>query len=129
PRRAGVVHADPAAALVQDRRPPRPARSVLHPPAGREPLDAAPVRADSRAHRATRMASNVIAARTGSEGMRSEIESAGVSLKGMPGRAPRGARGAFVDPSGRRKELAEGCPSRSVRSDRARAGSISEIPA
>src|SRR5262249_60653004 len=110
PRRAGVVHADPAAALVQDRRPPRPARSVLHPPAGREPLDAAPVRADSRAHRATGMASNLIAARTGSEGMRSEIESAGVSLKGMPGRAhaevwrrwrPRAAReGVLADRRG-----------------------------
>ena len=42
---------------VQDRRAPDPARPVLHPAVGREPLDTAPVSEDRGAHRATRVAS------------------------------------------------------------------------
>jgi hypothetical protein len=43
---------------------PHPACAILHPPACRKPLDAAPVSADSRAHRATRVAPHLIAAGT-----------------------------------------------------------------
>ena len=42
-----------------DRRAPHSARAVLHPTAGGEPLDADSFSADCRAHRATRMASDV----------------------------------------------------------------------
>jgi hypothetical protein len=52
PSQSGLVtHESPAAAL-QDRRAPHPACSVLHPAAGREPLDTESLSADSRAHRA-----------------------------------------------------------------------------
>src|SRR6266852_6561631 len=45
---------------VQDRRAPHPTCAVLHPPARRKPLDSAPLRADPRPHRATRVASDLI---------------------------------------------------------------------
>src|SRR6059036_3976723 len=41
-------------------RQPHPTCPVLHPAAGRKPLDEDPLSADSPAHRATRMASDVI---------------------------------------------------------------------
>src|SRR5712664_3975477 len=54
-----VTH-EPATAVVQDRRAPHPACAVLHPPAGRELLDIGSVSANPRAHRATRVAPDVI---------------------------------------------------------------------
>src|SRR5439155_19633597 len=55
-----LVSDEPPAAAVQDRRAAHPACAVLHPPACRKPLDAAPVRTDPRAYRATRMAPDLI---------------------------------------------------------------------
>jgi hypothetical protein len=78
---------EPLAATLQDRRPPDQACPLFHPAARREPLDFTPLRADSFAHHATRVAPDLIAVRTRSEGMRSEIEAAGVSLKGTTRRA------------------------------------------
>ena len=49
-----------AAATVQDRRAPDPACAVLHPAVCRELLDRAALSADSRAHRATFVASDLI---------------------------------------------------------------------
>jgi hypothetical protein len=54
-----VAHEPPATAL-QDRRTPHPACPVLHPAACRKSLDAPPVSADPRVHRATAVASDVI---------------------------------------------------------------------
>jgi hypothetical protein len=49
-----------AAAALQDRRTPHPTCPVLHPAIGRKPVDSAPICADHPAHRATRVASDVI---------------------------------------------------------------------
>jgi len=46
--------------LFKNRRAPHPTCPVLHPPASREPLDADALSADSRAHRAAGVASDVI---------------------------------------------------------------------
>lgn len=97
-----LVADEPAAAAVQDRRAPHSPYPVLHPAAGRKPLDEDPLSADSRAHRATRLASDVIqrtARRTG--GKRSEDA-------GSAARAPR-ARPASPIPNlqhGRRGAMA-----------------------
>jgi hypothetical protein len=63
------------------RRTPDPACSVLHPPAGRERSDAAPLSADSRAHRATRVAPDLIERRIDRTRAMRGSERAGVSLK------------------------------------------------
>jgi Transposase DDE domain group 1 len=55
-----LVADEPPATPVQDRRAPDPTCPILHPPAGREPLDADALSADSRAHRVARVASDVI---------------------------------------------------------------------
>src|SRR5712691_1326064 len=54
PYHSELVADELAAAAIQDRRPPDLACSVLHPPAGRKPLDAAPLWADPRAYPAAR---------------------------------------------------------------------------
>src|SRR5882724_9795155 len=59
PSRPWWSGSSPPAAAVQDRRAPHPTCPLLHPPTGREPLDADALSADSRAHRATRGASDV----------------------------------------------------------------------
>ena len=65
PRRAPIISElvtdEVVAAAVHDRWAPDPACPVLRPAARREPLDITPVWTDSRAHRATRVASDVIA--------------------------------------------------------------------
>src|SRR5437870_6772988 len=90
-----------AASALQDRRPSDPTCPVLHPAVGRKPVDSAPICADHPAHRAARVASDVIemAGRGGErETERSwrEYLSAGWSpranLRKM-GRQPRGRRG------------------------------------
>jgi hypothetical protein len=79
-----------------------PACEVLYPPAGRTPLDAAPVWADPRAQRATHVASDLIES-TGHSGpeTRSGSIPAGVSLRwgGHRGRAPapRGQQGRTLN--------------------------------
>src|SRR5262249_62415497 len=98
---AGPAHHHPelvadesATAAPQDRRAAHPPCPVLHPAAGREPIDATLVRADPRVHRATRVAPDLIVVRNGSESMKSEVESTGVSLKGTTGvrRTPKCGR-------------------------------------
>src|SRR3970282_289295 len=81
PRHPELVTDEPPAWAIQDRRAPHPACPVLHPAAGRKLFDAEPLWADSRAHRATRVASDLIekTVRRGSETRSSSI-SAGVSL-------------------------------------------------
>src|SRR3989454_11625806 len=54
-----VPHESPAAP-VQDWWTPHPTWPVLHPAVGRKPIDSASVCADHPAHRAARMASDVI---------------------------------------------------------------------
>src|SRR5262249_4516789 len=73
-----VADESPAAAL-QDGRTPPPACAVLHPATRRKLLDEGPLSADSRAHRAPRVASNVIE-RTTPIGA-SRATRAGVSLR------------------------------------------------
>jgi hypothetical protein len=60
PRHPELVIDQPATTVVQDRRAPHPACSLLHPPASRNPLDLEPLSADSPVHRATRGASDLI---------------------------------------------------------------------
>jgi len=60
-RHPELVPDEPAAAAVQDGRPPHPTCAVLHPATGRKLLDGEPLLADSRPHRATRVAPHVIA--------------------------------------------------------------------
>jgi hypothetical protein len=82
-------------AHLQDRRAPDPACPVLHPPARREQLDITPVWKDSRTHRPTRAASDLIE-RTGHAGRETRSGSipAGVSLAvGWVQAAGSGARG------------------------------------
>ena len=55
-----LVANEPPATGLQDRRTPHPACPVLHPAACRKLLDGTPLSADSRAHRAVRMAPHVI---------------------------------------------------------------------
>lgn len=55
-----LVPDQPATAAVQDQGPPGTARSVISAPTRREPLDAAPLWADPRADRATRVAPDLI---------------------------------------------------------------------
>ena len=55
-----LVPDEPAAAAVQDRRAADPACAVLHPAAGRKPVDSALICADHPAHRAARAAPDVI---------------------------------------------------------------------
>src|SRR5713101_9299577 len=64
--RAGTVSCrqEPATAAVQDRRTPNPASPVLRASASRELLDFDSRSADSRPHRATRVAPHVIESRT-----------------------------------------------------------------
>src|SRR5438034_1519918 len=76
-----VPHESPAA-TVQDRRAPHSACAVLHPPAGRKPLDGESLAADSRAHRAAGVAPDLIG-RTAWEGVTSGAAQAGVSLRPM----------------------------------------------
>src|SRR5438445_2002633 len=59
-RHSELVVDEPATAAVQDRRTADPACAVLRAPAGRKLLDGKSLSADSRAHRATRMASDLI---------------------------------------------------------------------
>ncbi len=81
PRHPELVTDEPPAAAIQDRRAPHPACAVLHPPAGRKPSDADPLWADPRAHRATRVAPDLIerTVRRGSE-TRSGIDPGGGCL-------------------------------------------------
>lgn len=60
-RHSELVADEPPTAALQNRRTPDPAWLVLRPVARREPLDITPVWTDSLAHRAARMASDVIA--------------------------------------------------------------------
>src|SRR6267142_264299 len=71
-----LVSDEPPAATVQDRRAPHPTCPLLHPRTGREPLDADALSADSRVHRATRGASDVIEppAQGGARGRRPAAE-------------------------------------------------------
>src|SRR5262249_56540050 len=64
------------------RRTPDPECPVHHPATGREPLDAASVSADSRPHRATRVALDLISTLPRSEDMGDEGRTGGVSLRG-----------------------------------------------
>ena len=59
-RHPKLVPDEPPATALQDRRAAHPTCSVLRPPAGRKLLDAQPLSADSRAHRAARLAPHVI---------------------------------------------------------------------
>ena len=59
-RHPEVVADEPPAAAVQDRWTAHPTCAVLLAAAGREPLDREPLSADSRAHRATRVAPDLI---------------------------------------------------------------------
>ena len=77
---------EPPTAAIQDRRAPDPACLVLYPPTGREPLDTAPVWADSPAHRATRGASDLSGSTApGASAMRSGGRTGG----GVSGRRDR----------------------------------------
>src|SRR5882724_7656138 len=59
-RHPGLVPHESPAAPVQDWWTPHPTWPVLHPAVGRKPIDSASVCADHPAHRAARMASDVI---------------------------------------------------------------------
>ena len=95
-----------ATAAVQDRRPPDPACSVLHPPAGRKPLDAAPLWEDPRAYRAARGVSDLIPEScTGSGGNEQrEGAAAAVSLHDTVGATTLGGNGL-----NRRQGFQSGC--------------------
>ena len=113
PSRAGPSRASNSGSS-RDLRAPHSTCPVLHSSAGRKPLDDYPLWADSRAHRATRMAPHVIE-KAGHEGERHGPLSAGVSLgwvvaEGNPsGRRAVSLAGAAGDslstPSERRKGL------------------------
>jgi YHS domain-containing protein len=110
---------EPPAAALQGQRAPDSACPVLHPPACREPLDAAPVWADPRAHRATRVAPQLIAGPAhGARAMQSGGRTRRVSLTGTVGvtkprrpavaPGPCVARMTSVDVSERANELTGG---------------------
>jgi len=63
-RHPELVPHEPPAAAVQDGRTPHPACPVLHPATCRKLLDGEPLSSDSSAHRAARMASDVIESST-----------------------------------------------------------------
>src|SRR6266478_3954199 len=88
PSRPWWSGSSPPAAAVQARRAPHPTCPLLHPPTGREPLDADALSADSRAHRATRGASDVIEpllkAESGVDGRRRECPHGGQSRAADP---------------------------------------------
>src|SRR4029453_3734850 len=105
---------------------------LLYFSASQEPLDASPVWADSRAHRATHVASDLIErpAHGGGETRGGVIPAGGSLRAALRGRAPRGRSGQQP-----RKGLLSSIPHRrhgrleSVRlAQRRRNGSISEIP-
>jgi len=82
-----LVANEPPATGLQDLRTPHPACPVLHPAACRKLLDGTPLSADSRAHRAVRMAPHVI------------------EKAGHGGREKRSALGASISrPDGRREQ-------------------------
>src|SRR5438128_1898232 len=63
-RHPELVPHEPPAAAVQNGRTPHPACPVLHPATCRKLLDGEPLSSDSSAHRAARMASDVIESST-----------------------------------------------------------------
>src|SRR5207244_9434662 len=110
--RAGRAPARSPAAALQNRRAPHPTCPVLHPPASREPLDADALSADSRAHRAARVASDVI--EKAGHGRREKRSARGGSISRPDGRRGQScvrwaitragaATTAYVMPSERRR--------------------------
>ena len=75
-----LVADEPPAGPLQDWRPPHPACPILHPPAGRKPLDLDSPSADSRAHRATRVTSHVI--KRTARAKNSLVDASGGGLRG-----------------------------------------------
>ena len=114
---------------------PDPACPVLHPPACRELLDTAPRQANSRAHRAPRMAPHVIEAGHGggeSEALLRGASPARIGARANPrtmGRLPRGCRGNGPCDAFRAAERARGSSRGSFSNARERGfGSKSQIP-
>ena len=103
-----VPDESPAAAL-QDRRAADPACAVLRAPAGRELLDGEPLSADSPAHRATRVAPDVIWSTVqGAGAMSSGGDAAAVSLKDTGGVTKPGSTGSHR-PQGSPEGLRSAC--------------------
>src|SRR5712691_7494698 len=107
-----LVANEPPATGLQDRRTPHPACPVLHPAACRKLLDGTPLSADSRAHRAVRMAPHVI--EKAGHGGREKRNALGGSISRPDGRREQtfgrwavslagGAGTAHVTPSERQK--------------------------
>src|SRR6266478_7599421 len=81
PRHPELVPDEPPATALQDRRAAHPTCPVLHPATRGELLDAEPLSADSPAHRAARVAPDVITNPTEWGRWRVSGDPAGVSLK------------------------------------------------
>jgi hypothetical protein len=108
-RHPGLVPDESPAAALQDRRAADPACAVLRAPAGRELLDGEPLSADSPAHRATRVAPDVIWSTVqGAGAMSSGGDAAAVSLKDTGGVTKPGSTGSHR-PQGSPEGLRSAC--------------------
>src|SRR3989442_7589104 len=94
------------AAAVQDRWPPYSARPVLHLPARRKPLDIDALSPNPRAHRATRVASDVIG-QTAQTGRRMGAGGGVSEAGGSGGKLREASHGPLSKPTGKRTRSTE----------------------